>query len=319
MKNNSFLVGFGVAILSLMAMPGCDSNDSQSCNGLPATCGLNQNEHCCASAIVTGGTFLRNSDSSAASATISDFRLDRFEITLGRFRKFVESYPESKPASGAGAHPLIDNSGWNNEWDVNLPADKAAFITALKCDATFQTFTDTAAANEQLPMNCITWYEAFAFCAWDGGRLPTEAEWLYAGQGGNEQREYPWSKSANSMIDETFAVYGCLGDGSAEWDCAFADILPVGSKSPKGDGRWGQADLGGSVAEWNLDFFNLPVPFPCKDCAQLTQLTTPFPAGRVYSGGDFRNGGSALTFDARSEDSPATRTSFRGVRCARNP
>ena len=54
----------------------------------------------------------------------------------------------------------------------------------------YQTWT---ANNDNLPMNCITWFEAFAFCIWDGGRLPTELEWNYAAAGGSSQNVYPCS------------------------------------------------------------------------------------------------------------------------------
>jgi len=102
--------------------------------------------------------------------------------------------------------------------------------------------------------------------------LPTEAEWNYAAAGGSEQRFYPWSDPfppGSETIDGTYAAYGCLTDGSPQNDCAFTDILPVGSRSPKGDGRWGQADLGGNMDEWNLDYGNFTYPMPRNDCANL--------------------------------------------------
>jgi formylglycine-generating enzyme required for sulfatase activity len=113
-------------------------------------------------------------------ATVSDFYLDKYEITVGRFRQFVNAgmgTQASPPGLGAGVHPLIEGSGWKLAWNTSLLATTDALKTALKCDSTFQTWTDTVdGGNENRPQNCMNWYEAFAFCAWDGGRLATEAE-----------------------------------------------------------------------------------------------------------------------------------------------
>ena len=239
-----------------------------SCAGLSATCGPKGDEDCCASTVVRGGTYNRSNDSKYP-ATVSDFRLDRFEITVGRFRAFVAAYPGSKPAAGAGAHPLIAGSGWDTAWDSNLPVDPSKLMAAVKCSS-FRTWTDAAGANENLPMNCISWFEAFAFCAWDGGRLPTEAEWNYASAGGSEQRSYPWG---SATPDAAHAVYDCNGNGLPAPDCVVADILKVGSK-PAGDGRWGQTDMAGSMQEWNLDWYKDIYLTPCTNCANTDPAST---------------------------------------------
>ncbi|MBM4364484.1 MAG: hypothetical protein FJ104_17530, partial [Deltaproteobacteria bacterium] len=59
-----------------------------SCQDLPSSCGPAGDESCCASPRVTGGTYNRVNDATYP-ATVSDFRLDRFEVTVGRFRRFV--------------------------------------------------------------------------------------------------------------------------------------------------------------------------------------------------------------------------------------
>ncbi len=269
---------------------------------MPATCG--DSESCCASSVVTGGAYNRSNNASYP-ATVTDFRLDRFEVTVGRFRQFLAGYPENKPKAGAGAHPLVTDSGWSPAWP--LPPDQAALEAAVKC-ADSPTWTETAGANENRPMNCLNWYVAFAFCAWDGGRLPTEAEWNYAAAGGDEHRGYPWG---SAVPTPAYAAYACNGDGLGA-SCASTDIVEVGSK-PAGDGKWGQADLAGNVVEWNFDGYG-DYFVPCADCANVDGSS-----GRVARGGSWFFNISLLHPSYRTGIPPSYSGSSYGVRCARTP
>ncbi|HTN88201.1 MAG TPA: SUMF1/EgtB/PvdO family nonheme iron enzyme [Sorangium sp.] len=283
-----------------------------SCAGLPETCGARSDESCCAGTKSPGGAFNRDNDVKYPSV-VSEFVLDKFELTVGRFRKFVEAYPGSKPILGAGAHPKIEGSGWDTSWEGELPTDAAALKTAIKCDISEHTWTDEIGDHENLPNNCLSWYVAFAFCAWDGGRLPTEAEWNYAAAGGEEQRPYPWSSSSmDDRIDASHAVYDCLGDGSAFGVCAFSDIQRVGSRSMTGDGKWGQADLAGNMWEWTMDRY-ADYMVPCDDCANITSQSNP-----AIRGGSWNNAASNLFSKFRTYEVPSSRQVTIGARCARS-
>jgi len=304
-----------------------DAASTLSCDGLAPTCGPAGDSPCCGSPLVPGGTFYRGYDVGTDGsfpdmtnpATVSDFRLDTYDVTVGRFRPFVNAgmgTQANPPATGAGARTLngmASQGGWDAAFTGSLTANTAALVAEVKYDASYCSWTDTAGANESLPMNCITWFEAMAFCAWDGGFLPTEAEWNYVATAGSEQRAYPWSSPASSLtIDCSYANYYtgtayCVNPPTGA-------VNRVGSESPKSDGKWGQADLAGNVYEWTLDWYATPYVNPCIDCSDLTTGGI-----RVLSGGSFEGNAFILRAANTAGADPTERPWDSGVRCARAP
>lgn len=284
-----------------------------SCVGLAATCGPTGNANCCTAQAVTGGTFNRMSNP-ATPATVANFKLDDYEISVGRFRKFAAGYPGNKPAAGAGKNPNnAGDPGWDAAWNATLPTD---VIASVSCGG-LQTWTDAVAGNEARPINCLRWDVAEAFCIWDGGRLPTFAEWNYAATGGAQQRIFPWSSPPDQdVIDATYASYAldppqlCFGDGIN--GCAVTDLIPVGSKY-KGVGRYGQFDLSGNVSEWAQDWYKDTLPTPCVNCANLVAASF-----RVMLGGSYEKNAFNQRLSGYSSAIPDYRSQSVGARCARN-
>lgn len=304
-----------------------------SCSGLGAVCGPQSNESCCNSPTVKGGTFNRDNDATY-KATVSTLRLDRYEVTVGRFRKFVSAVVGGwTPPAGSGKHAHLNGglglassaaaavyeSGWDATWNAQLPAAKATWDDSghLACDPVYQTWTSNSGSNERKPINCVNWYEAAAFCIWDGGFLPSNAEWNFAAAGGSAQRTFPWSSPASSSTtDCSYANYYGAGDDMDY--CVMpgtGSTMPVGSYSPKGDGLFGQADLGGNVYEWNADSYVKPYATKtCDDCVDVTKST--FRVGR--GGAFFSDSGNLLSSDSYYFP-PDTRYFYQGLRCARTP
>lgn len=275
-----------------------------SCRGLAPTCGPSGTDRCCATANVPGGTFRRLNRNTNATATVSPFALERYEVTVGRFRAFVSSgagTQEKPPAEGAGAHPKVAGSGWKAAYLAQLPTTTAQLVGRVGCAG--GTFTALPGANEALPVTCVDWFVAMAFCAWDEARLPSEAEMSFAQVGGDEQRVFPWSVPPTSdAIDATFAVYATIA------------AARVGSRSPKGDGRYGHADLVGNANEWVLDGLEDPFPVtPCNDCV-LGGASPPF---RVRRGSGFDATAGELRNDYHFGNGPANVFENTGMRCVR--
>jgi formylglycine-generating enzyme required for sulfatase activity len=299
-----------------------------SCADLPKTCGAAY-ESCCQTAMVPGtdsaNTFYRGYDvagdmmfvDSGYPAKVSTFILDRYEVTVGRFRAFVNAgmgTQANPPKTGSGIHPKLENSGWDRTWNENLATDSTDLVKEIKCSTLAQqhTWTDSPGLNENVPINCVTWYEAMAFCIWDGGYLPTATEWNYAASGGSEQRAFPWSNPPDSL------AIGC--NYINYYPCNIYKPGPVGGKSPAGDDRWSHADMAGNLLEWVLDW-NAPLSQTavCDDCANLTPSSerairggywssSPSEVRAAFVGGVSISGGTI----------PNRRYIADGLRCARN-
>jgi formylglycine-generating enzyme len=254
--------------------------------------------------------------------------LDKYLVTVGRFRQFVSAWSGGagyRPPAGSGRHSHLNGgkgladsaspgsyeTGWVASNDGNI-ALTSANLGCAGIPGDTATWTDAAGSQEDLPIKCTNWYESYAFCIWDGGFLPSEAEWEYAAAGGSQQREYPWGSTDPGTANE-FAIYGCFyPSGSGSCALGVGNIAPVGTAA-QGGGMWGQLDLAGELYEWTLDSFAAYVD-PCVDCAYLSTASD-----RVVRGGEFHTPSEEeLSYDREEPSPPETIRGDVGFRCARS-
>ncbi|MBM4397926.1 MAG: formylglycine-generating enzyme family protein, partial [Deltaproteobacteria bacterium] len=148
---------------------------------------------------------------------VPSFYMDRFEVTVAAFRRYVEDDPKNKP-------PHADS--WKH---CNYIREGGNF--------------------ENHPVNCVDWHQANAYCEWAGGgrRLCSESEWEKAARGW-DGRMYPWGNEQPSC------EYAVLMEGEWGAGCKTGFTWPVGSK-PAGASPYGVEDMEGNVNEMVADCY----------------------------------------------------------------
>ncbi len=160
---------------------------------------------------VAGDTSCGDSEKPAHSVAIAPFYLDRYEVTASRYGACAQA------GKCPAAYSVPDSCSYGKGWMDNYP------------------------------INCVKFNEAEAFCAWDGGRLPSEAEWEFAARGGLIGKKFVWGDQAPTCT---------AGQAnSAFWaKCTTFVLAPVGSVGTANG--YGLYDMAGGVVEMVADWYS---------------------------------------------------------------
>jgi formylglycine-generating enzyme required for sulfatase activity len=157
--------------------------------------------------------------------TVDGFAIDEGEVSVGAYRRCVDA--------GACRAPDVGSS----------------FCREL------------LTGDDRLPQPCVSLAGAEAYCAWAGGRLPTEAEWMRAARGQSTD-VFPWGNEfdvSGGPLRGNFGEKPSTGypayttvPEAAPWPADGYRGLSPPCSFPAGRSRFGVCDLEGNLAEWAI-------------------------------------------------------------------
>ncbi|GAB2562826.1 formylglycine-generating enzyme family protein [Spirosoma areae] len=218
---------------------------------------------------ISGGTFQMGADEfpdarPVHAVTVNGFWMDRHEVTNAEFARFVAatSYKtvaerplNSADFPGVPANQLVPGSAV-----FTPPAQKVSLDNPLQWwqyvkGAGWQHPDGPASSirgRESLPVVHVCYEDAAAYAKWAGKRLPTEAEWEFAAQGGQDAQTYYWGSELKPKGKWITNIYqGNFPNQNTNED-GFVGVAPVQSFPAN---PYGLYDMEGNVWEWCQDLY----------------------------------------------------------------
>ncbi len=224
------------------------------------------------------------------------FRIGRVPVTNGEWRQFIDD-------GGYQQQRWWSDRGWAHLQEADLSAPQF-----WNQDGTRIRFGHAEEIPGDEAVQHITYYEAEAYAAWAGARLPTEVEWEKAAAwdpAAGRRRRFPWGASEPT---EHLANLG--GDALRP--------APVGAY-PASASAYGAEQMLGDVWEWTSSPLR---PWPGFTPMIYDRYSQPFFEGsgagdyKVLRGGSWAVAPSTLRPSFRNWDHPIRRQIFSGVRLA---
>ena len=183
---------------------------------------------------------------------VDGFWMGKYEVTLAQFDQFVTANgyitdAEKNVAEKSGCWSMVEEYG-QRRWDWNKEANWRSPGYLQK---------------EDMPVVCVSWNDVQAFSRWisqktdQSFRLPTEAEWEYAGRAGTLSSRF-WGDDPDNacryanVADQTKDGQWRQGTGLHKCSDGYYHAAPVGSFKPNGFGLY---DMLGNVWEWCQDVY----------------------------------------------------------------
>lgn len=237
--------------------------------------------------------FSLDNERPAHRVQVPAFRIGRVPVTNAEWRNFIDDGGYRDPR-------WWTTRGWKHRDQAGLTAPQF-WSPDL---ASRSRFGRIEAIADDEPVQHISYFEAQAYAAWAGARLPTEIEWEKAcawDPATGTRRRYPWGAA------EPTSAHANLGGAALR-------PAPVGAY-PAGASAYGAEQLLGDVWEWTSSPLQ---PWPDFTPMLYQRYSQPFFGGdyRVLRGGSWAVASEILRPSFRNWDHPYRRQIFAGVRLA---